>query len=282
MALYACDEDDIIHASAAEPKKVYWCLECFANVKVRRGKNHLHHFYHLQASPKCRLYSKSEDHMCAQIDLQKIFPEGAIQLERPLITINRVADVCWETEKIVFEIQCSLLNPAEAASRIRDYKSAGYDIVWLLDDRIYNRKVLRPAEELLRTHWSYYFHFGRNSPSTFYDQFEAFGHGKRAKKGRKLLVDLQKVRKSPPQAFKETFPKQIILRSSNQSKYLFGDRIYWALKSFKSLPLKLLMENWRMQETYAGQKEIEPNRLALWLKKRFFWPYLRLLEKISG
>src|SRR5438128_1692203 len=129
MAHYAYDIDDLIYSADAEPGKVYWCLDCYGPVKRRRGKGYFPHFYHISPSPRCRLYSKTEDHLLAQLQLQKKFPQGILQIERPFLTINRVADICWEKEKIVFEIQCSLIKPLEAEERIRDYRALGYEVV---------------------------------------------------------------------------------------------------------------------------------------------------------
>ncbi len=274
MALYACDEDDFIFAGSAEPFKEYWCLECFGTVKVRRGKDRFPHFYHVHASPSCRLYSKSEDHLVAQLQIQKLFPPGELQIERPFFQISRIADLCWEKEKIVFEIQCSKIEIPEAESRIRDYKTIHYDVIWLLDDRLFNRKLLRPTEEFLRSRASYFFNLKN---SKYYDQFEIFADNQRVKKGKPLLISLQEPRPMKPLK-DDQLPKQVLLRAENCSKYFLGDRIDKAfLPSFA-----FTMENWRVLEILLAKKLQKPSLWILWLSRHFLRPYLNLLNRIAA
>ena len=269
MALYAVDDDDLIHASDAEPGKIYWCSDCFGPVKKRGGRRRFDHFYHLKTAPSCRLYSKTEDHLLAQLHLQKIFPEGTIQLERPFLKINRVADACWENEKIVFEIQCSQLSEKEAEMRIRDYRSIGYETVWLLDDKRYNKRVIRPEEEYLRRKCTYYLTI---SSSKTYDQFEIFSSGRRAKRGKQMPVDLQKVLRNPNIPFNpEMFPKQIIELDS--SLYFFGSRLFKALQNHT-----LTMQRWRNLEIEAEKANQKPGRFASWLRRYVAIPYVSFLE----
>jgi competence protein CoiA len=269
MALYAVDEEDLIFAAHAESGRSYWCLECFSPVKVRRGRNRFPHFYHLKTSPRCRLYSKSEDHLRAQIQLQKLFPENCLQIERPFPDICRVADLCWEDKKIVFEIQCSQMTPQEATSRIHDYRLMGYEIVWLLDDRRYNRSILRPEEKLLRTHLSFYLSLKQGLTSTYYDQFEIFAHTQRVKKSHRLKIDLKQPRhlNTPSTLSTDTsLPTQIQQRLLNTSTYFIGDRVHLALQSYRSPSISISMQNWRILEIRLGRTN-KPEHL--W-KKRIY------------
>ncbi len=271
MALYALDEVGLIPAAAAEPGKVYWCVDCSCPLKLRRGKNRFFHFYHIRAAPSCRLYSKTEDHLLAQIQLQKSFSPNVLQIERPFIQINRVADVCWESEKIIFEIQCSPLTEKEAEMRIRDYASAGYHVVWLLDDKRYNKRVLRPAEPFLRRHSTYFLSIKPGLKSDIYDQFEVFSDGKRLKKGKRLLLDLQRIRRMPKVLFKETlFPKQIL--QLNCPKYFVGDRLYRALHNSTA------MQYWRALENQLPSKK--PHPWIAWFNDRILLPYSRFLDRL--
>ncbi len=279
MALYAVDDDHLIYALEAEPGKCYWCLECFLPVKVRRGKNrYIPHFYHLRPSPQCRLYSKSEDHMRAQIELQKLFPEGELQIERPFFDIHRVADLCWEKEKIIFEVQCSLLKLGEAESRIHDYRFLGYEIVWLLDDRVYNKKNLRPNEALLRASLAYFLSLKRNLSAAVYDQFEILIEEKRLKKGKPLFVDLQKPKRHPP--LQGNLPKQIL--NLTTGRHFFGDRTHLALKSQKSLSIALYLENWRSLEIQFAKTPRKPSRIWAWIQEHILARYHDFLNRLNG
>jgi competence protein CoiA len=273
MALYAVEDDDLIYAGHAESGKVYWCLDCFGPVKRRRGKLHFYHFYHTAASPKCRLYSKTEDHLLAQLQIQKQFPAGVLQMERPFIKINRVADLLWESEKIVFEIQCSPMTDKEAEMRIRDYRSQGYEVVWLLDDKRYNKRVIRPAEDYLRRHSTYYLTIRAGLDSECYDQFEVFASGRRVRKGKRLRLDLEKIRRMPKIAFNaDLFPKQIT--QLDCTRYFAGDRLYRALTYPQAMPY------WRTLEIQLAVEKPTISKFRRWLWRHIGSPYYAFLERL--
>ena len=134
-------------------------------------------------------------------------------MEQRFLSINRIADLCWEKEKIVFEIQCSFLSLQEAENRIQDYGSLGYEVVWLLDDRKFNRYRAGPTELFLRKGPAYYFSLKQGLQSQYYDQFEIFAENRRVRKGSKLTIDLRRVKKMPNVSFNEKiYPKQITER----------------------------------------------------------------------
>ena len=278
MALYALKEDDLISAWDADKKTVYRCLECFQAVKVRRGRRRFPHFYHITSSPSCRLYSKSEDHLLLQLQVQRLLPKGEASLEKPLLTINRVADVLWEQRRLVFEIQCSLLSEAEARSRTLEYKTAGYDIIWILDDRIFNRRQLRPAEFFLRRHSCYFASVQRSSPSYIYDQFEIFHGQKRIKKGRKIPIDLTTPYPLQAPEWPKELPEQIEQRIQNTLWFFRKDLIHRALLSQKFPSFKRHLQYWRMLEIHLKH----PPHSLYWVRKalKLFigTPYLALLD----
>jgi competence protein CoiA len=189
-------------------------------------------------------------------------------LERPFIQINRVADACWEREKIVFEVQCSPITEVEVEGRMRDYRSIGYDVVWLLDDKRYNKRVLRPAEGLLRSLGAYYICIQQGWSSECYDQFEVFAEGRRAKRGKRMKIDLQKIERTPKKNFNpDLFPKQIV--QMNAPTYFHGSRMQRALQGHL-----LTMQYWRGLEIQLGIAKRRPNRFKIWVVR----PYLALLN----
>ena len=266
MALYALDTDDIIYANDADPRKTYWCIDCFGPLKRRKGKWGLAHFYHLKAAPSCRLYSKALDHLVAQKELKESFPEGALQIEKPFLAIDRVADACWEKEKIIFEIQCSPISEKEVEFRMRDYKSLGYDVTWLLSDQTFNRRLCSPAEMYLRKRGAYYisiqnFHI--------YDQFEILVKQRRWKKSSPKSIHLKKPLKNRHPPFDvAVYPQQIVQLTT--PRYFEGDRLSYALR----YPHAMLY--WRSLEIEFAKREKRPNRLLLWLRDS----YLRWLDEM--
>lgn len=186
MALYALDEENqIVFAQEAAPYRRYRCLECSGRVQKRSGIYKRAHFCHLRSAPQCRLHSKSIDHLILQTDLKKKIPQ--LEMERPFPSILRIADLCWEEKKLVLEIQCSPITPSEVERRKRDYAREGYDLVWLLDERLFNKKRLRIAEENLRRQSAYYFSLSR---ACVYDQFEVIAENLRLMRGPPLSIDL--------------------------------------------------------------------------------------------
>jgi competence protein CoiA len=265
MSLYAVDQDDLVHAADAEAGKVYGCLECFSPVKRRQGKQRFPHFYHLKASPRCKLYSKAENHLLAQTQIQKMFPENEVVLEKPFLAINRIADLCWEKEKIIFEIQCSPISQKEAEMRNLDYRSIGYETVWLLDDKRYNQRFINPAEEYLRKSGAYYLSIRQN---LCYDQFEVALNGRRIRKSKKLPVRLTNIFRFANKSFPESeFPKQITELKSTQ--YFRGDRMDRALHNQSAAMLY-----WRALE----REVIEIKQTPLdWIRRLFIQSYLNRL-----
>lgn len=284
MALYAYDEEILVYAANAEDRRSYRCSHCKSLVKVRKGPYKIPHFYHVSRSPTCRLYSKSQDHLLAQLAIQKLLPQGETTLEKPFLEILRVADVIWEPHKIAFEIQCSLLSQLEAERRVQDYATAGYQVVWILDDRIYNRQILRPAEHWMREHLSYYATLRKHITPLFYDQFEVFQTRKRIKKGFRVNVCLQTPCTLPPISWPEDrIPKQIVQRASSTQIYFQGDLVHKAILSLTVPSLAVSMHNLHMQECILIAQEKKTTFLRDWITWAILNPFgllmLYLLEK---
>lgn len=247
MALYALEDDIPISAFEAESYKSYQCCGCRQRVRVRRGKNiRTPHFYHLRSSPSCRLYSKSQDHLIAQLSIQNLLPKGEATIEKPFFKILRVADVVWEPKKIIFEIQCSLIDQKEAEKRIEEYGMYGYQIVWVLDDRIFNKKNLNKAESFLRNRGCYFAKLRKQPLPVFYDQFEILIGNRRVKKGPKLKIHPQCLFRLSNKNFlidEEKYPQQVIKRSKNIPFYFKGDLLYLACLSNKFAKISISMKN---------------------------------------
>ena len=194
MPLYAFDDDNhIVAAHDACPSRRYRCLECLSPVQKRTGVHRQAHFYHLQTIRQCRLHSNNTDHLIVQTEIQKIIP--SIEIEKPFKKILRIADLCWEEKKIIFEIQCSPIEPLQVNQRASDYAKEGYELIWLLDDRLYNRKkALRPSETQMRQQGCYYFSFQSN---VVYDQFDVIASKTRLLKGPPLPIKIDQPLQTP-------------------------------------------------------------------------------------
>ena len=275
MAQYALGIEGTTYAVDAEKGEKYWCIECGAPVKIRVGK-YLPYFYHPSASPQCHLYSKSEDHLLLQLQLQKFLPQGELEIETSFLKINRIADLSWARQKIVFEIQCSPLELGEAQSRILNYREIGYDVIWLLDDRIFNRRFIRPAEAWIRKRGAYYVKFRRDQAfSLYYDQFDIAIGSKRLKKSPPLKLDLSSPRKAPINGWPSKLPSCIKMRIPESRRYFRGDLLDRTIRSSHSPHYAFPITRWRFLEKEALRNH------SFSFKKLFYnyigRPYERLL-----
>lgn len=173
MQLFALDSNNRpIRATQAEKKKNYLCLECRTIVRLRGGLHRQPHFYHLEPVIACRQHQKGEIHLRLQSYLFDLLPIGDCFLECRFPMIQRIADVAWESKKIIFEIQCSPITSDEVLKRNQDYQQIGWSPVWILHDRRFNHSRLAVAEIALRTSCHYFTNMNREGHGIIYDQFD--------------------------------------------------------------------------------------------------------------
>ncbi|KAF3362217.1 hypothetical protein PHSC3_001284 [Chlamydiales bacterium STE3] len=271
MQLYALDHTDkLILAKDAERKLDYRCLECNAEVRVRRGAFRREHFYHNHPSKRCLLSHKSLTHLAIQEHFLQILPKGQVELEKRFTPINRIADVAWMEEKIIFEIQCSFIDDEEVLSRNNDYQTLGFDVIWILHDKRYNRACHSLAEKALYQHPHYFTNMNQSGKGIIYDQFEVIEKGLRKVRLAPLQVNLA-VPMQKPENQLSLFP---LPRRLTWAKYFEGDLVALSLKNPES-------------NYFCGLKQVDqnhPSSKSFWQR---FWQlgetikklYLNLLEQ---
>lgn len=164
MQIYAFDLERLpVRANNAEKQKDYFCIECGSVVRLRGGEQRQLHYFHL-ASESCKLNEKSLTHLAVQLFLEEKI--GKVELERRFPEIGRIADVVWEEKKIIFEVQCSGITEGEMLSRIKDYDSLGYSVVWILHEKQFSY-----PSSLISSH--YYTNIDFDKPGMIYDKYEA-------------------------------------------------------------------------------------------------------------
>lgn len=167
MQLFAINQaNELVSASKAERQHDYICPECRSRVRVRAGQFRTTHFFHLDEERHCRQNGKSLQHLHAQFRLQQMLPD--VKLEQPFPSISRIADVAWEREKIVFEIQCSPITSEELLARNRDYASVGWTTIWIFHEDRYNKKRLTAAEWAMRLKAHYFTDIDEHGQGDFY------------------------------------------------------------------------------------------------------------------
>lgn len=191
MQYYAFDHQKfLIHAKRAKKNCNYICIECGTRVRLRGGNHRQLHFYHLDAVRTCGLRQKSMAHLQTQDYFLKLLPLGDCKLEYRFKAINRIADVAWLSQKIVFEIQCSPISALEIQQRNQDYQSLGWTVVWILHDQRYNQQYMSPAENTLKDTPHYFTNMNARGEGVIYDQFSLLNKSIREQKMAPLLVDL--------------------------------------------------------------------------------------------
>lgn len=157
MARFATNSrGQLVDALHAHPSQRYLCRECGSPVALRGGTRKQRHFYHLHTTSKCHAAGKGALHLAIQQHLISTLPQDEASLEEHFPSINRISDVAWEPQKILFEVQCSPISQAEITSRNQDYHSLGYQVVWILHMNRYGKGTLSPAELALQHHPHYY------------------------------------------------------------------------------------------------------------------------------
>ncbi len=193
MQLYGQEEDgQLIAAFHAIPSQNYLCPECRGLLRVRGGKHRHLHFFHLNASPHCQQSGKSMRHLQVQYFLQRHLP-GTILLERPFPSIGRIADVVWEEEAIVFEVQCSPISEKEVLARNQDYLAAGYLVIWILHDLRFGSPFFSAAEHALQASPHYRTTLDADGCGIFYDQIFLEKGGRKVQASPLLSLSLERL-----------------------------------------------------------------------------------------
>lgn len=212
-----------ILAHEAEKGKDYLCPECKATLRVRGGTTRQIHFFHLKTSPLCRQHQKGIIHINLQIHLKDLLMHEGAELEYHFPSIGRIADVACLKSKRIFEIQYSPISVTEARERSKDYESLGFQIIWILHDRRFNKRTLSAAEEFLRQKMCYFTNMDHEKRGLIYDQFEILQNGKRVFRGSPLRIDLQTPKKNNSTTL--DLPSIIQKRLEKHSIFHHGDLV---------------------------------------------------------
>ena len=231
MQSYALEGFSPISAAYAVKGKNYLCPECRAPVRIRSGPRRQIHFYHLARVGHCRQHQKSQEHLQLQLKLLDLIGMENGQIECAFPSIQRIADVAWHEKKIIVEIQCSPITLGEVQSRNRDYQSVGYEVIWILHQKRFNKNNLSAAESFLRTIPCYFTNIDKEGNGVIYDQFEILKDSRRLFKGPCLNVSLTQIARLPDVAPPDLkFPQSILARLSNWKFYANGDLLHRLLQ----------------------------------------------------
>lgn len=226
MQLYALDDQErVVFVERAQRQRDYICVECRRAVRVRGGSHRKTHFYHLDTTHHCYLSGKGMEHLQAQLYIKAQFPQDDCQLELRFPAINRIADVAWLPGKVVFEIQCAPISAKEVEARNLDYRSVGWEIVWIFHDSRYNQWKISAAELALRQQAVYFTNIDADGRGMVYDQFDLFYQGKRIGVLGPLPIDVKGIASPTSNVDFASFPKVVGARLQERPHFFSGDLV---------------------------------------------------------
>jgi competence protein CoiA len=278
MQLYALGRDGhLISASKAEKHHDYKCMECSAALRLRSGPHRQSHFYHLVSPDSCRQHGKTLPHLQTQSYLQGLLGSECY-LEHRFPKINRIADVYWASEKIIFEIQCSGITAEEVRNRNKDYESLGLHVVWIFHEHRFNRRLVTAAEGCLREHPYYFTNIDETGAGTIYQQFDTIDKGHRKNQLGPLAIDV-----TAPRRLADRVPIRFAQkRYERYSLYFAGDLTDLSVNN----PTHEYVV--RVQALERMEQPISPSwmqRVKDACQRYILWPYMvlfrALLEKAS-
>lgn len=153
----------------------YICMECQSMVRVRGGSWRQLHYYH-KKHISCSQREKSLEHIAVQRKLVQELEEAKMEVVFP--SIARIADVAWEKQKIVFEVQVSPMSVDELKQRIADYNSIGWQVLFILHTKTFGKTKVKEIEQFLVSH-THYFTDIDDSGGAIFDELLLIIQGKR-------------------------------------------------------------------------------------------------------
>lgn len=114
------------------------CPCCRQPVIYKHGQYRIPHFSH-KSKVDCIGFSENESqtHLKGKLMFkQQVEAMGhPVEIEATMMSIEQRADVFLPDDQLVLEYQCSPISFSEIARRTRNYRSLGYDVIWILGDR---------------------------------------------------------------------------------------------------------------------------------------------------
>ena len=274
MQLFALDETgQLVLAAQALRQKDYICRECQQAVRVRRGAHKRAHFFHNEPLRTCSQHGKSLEHLQIQHRIEHALLQQCT-LEQRFEEIGRIADVCWEKEKIIFEIQCSAISVREVKKRTSDYERLGYTVIWILHDHYFGQPSIKAPEEWLHGRLCFFTNIDQEGKGYFYDRCSLIVHGQRRNIGPFLPIEITEPLPKP--ALTGNLP-HILRNRIQQTSFCFRGDLFHA-------PRTLLEEAHRIEtrlERYQWLRKCQ-QVLSRYLLRPYEALMRLMLEKYCG
>lgn len=274
MQLFALSNDGtIVSAVKAVKQKDYLCVECSKIVRLRGGIHRQNHFYHVEPVHNCHLNGKSMAHLQTQCYLQNCLPSKEAILECRFPAINRIADVAWIKQRIIFEIQCSPITSEEVMKRTQDYESLGFRVVWILHDRQFNKFKISACELVLKDINYYFTNIDEDGHGTIYDQYDWIEGGLRAKKLAPMAIRPYEIKYVSNVNSERRMPQKMSKRMQ-RGKLYFGADLVDLFCNDESEAVKAYFEEALAYE----QSQVKMFVKEPWFRRYLFRPYSLLIQ----
>ena len=129
-------------------KQAYTCPACGGQLRLRQGASVRTHFAH-KTLKDCDFSSENEspEHLANKESLYHwLKTEAEVQLEYPLPELKQIADV-FVNGNLALEVQCSPLPQKILKERSEGYRSQGYQVLWLLGEKLWLQERLTRLQE---------------------------------------------------------------------------------------------------------------------------------------
>lgn len=134
-------------------KQAFTCPACHSPVRLRHGQIMRPHFAHVSLE-NCDFYSENEsdEHLQLKAGLyQSLSQSEKVVVEAVLPELHQVADILVN-DNLALEVQCSRLSEKRLRERTASYHKAGFNVLWLLGEKLWLGKRLTP----LQRHFLYF------------------------------------------------------------------------------------------------------------------------------
>ncbi|WP_049543523.1 competence protein CoiA [Streptococcus pseudopneumoniae] len=129
-------------------KQAYTCPACGGQLRLRQGLSVRAHFAH-KTLKDCDFSSENEsqEHLeNKEVLYHWLNKEAEVQLEYPLPDLKQIADV-FVNRNLALEVQCSPLPQKVLKERSEGYRSQGYQVLWLLGEKLWFKERLTRLQE---------------------------------------------------------------------------------------------------------------------------------------
>lgn len=134
---------------AAVKGERYVCPACGQAVRLKQGKIMRAHFAHISLE-ECDFFQENEsaEHLTLKALLYRslVANHYQVEIEKVLPELGLIADLLVEN-RIVLEVQCSRLSQERLKQRTQAYHQAGYQVIWLLGEKLWLGQRLSPLQK---------------------------------------------------------------------------------------------------------------------------------------